>query len=113
MPDLSGQDLEIYSQKPWRSGRHCGLIARKCSLVEWMKLAIAIDDVARSEGVGHDGEFTGEVDTAIWGSIACSSDEAGGSSHCSARITLDAAPYLARQLSRGQNRGKHCCSSWC
>jgi hypothetical protein len=44
---------------------------------------------------------------------ACSNDVAGGSSHRRAKITLDTIPYLVRQLSRGQNRGKHCCSSQC
>ena len=84
-----------------------------------MELAIAVGDVgqapevedlSRSEGVGHDGELAGEADATVWGAAACSGDEAGGSGHYKAGITLDVLPYLEHQLSRDQNRGKHCCS---
>jgi hypothetical protein len=69
--------------------------------------AHGVEDLARSEGIGHDEKVTGEVDVAIWGGAACSGDEAGGSSHRRARITLDATSYLARHLSQGRNRRKH------
>jgi hypothetical protein len=78
--------------------------------MEWMKLAVAVSDVgwgpkvedlARSEGTGRDKELTKEANTVVWGGATCSNDEAGGSSHRRARIALDAAPYLARQLSQG------------
>ena len=55
-----------------------------------MELAIAIGDVGqapkvedlvRSEGAGHDGEHVEEVNAAIWGGVAYSSDEVGGSGH--------------------------------
>ena len=58
--------------------------------MEWMKLTVVVgdigqapkvEDLAQSEGTGHDGELTGEADTSIWGSAASSGDEAGGSSH--------------------------------
>jgi hypothetical protein len=120
VPDLSGEDLEICFQKACRKGRHQGLVARQHNLIEWVELTVAIDDIgqapkvedlARSEGAGHDRELTREADTAVWGGAACSSDEAGSSSHCRARIILDVLPYLARQLSRGRNHNKHCCSS--
>ena len=87
--------------------------------MEWMKLAIAVGDVgqapkvedlAQSEGAGRDGELTGEADATVWGSAACSGDEAGGSGHYRSGITLDVLPYLERQLSLDQNHGKHCCS---
>ena len=51
-----------------------GLIARQCSLMEWTKLVVAVGDVgqapkvedlARSEGTGHDGEFTEEANTTV------------------------------------------------
>jgi len=80
------------------------------SLLEWAELAIAVGDVGQapeveelawSEGAGRDGELAGEADTTVWGSVACSGDEAGGSSHRRARIALDATPYLGRQLLRG------------
>jgi hypothetical protein len=89
--------------------------------MEWTKLTIAVGDVgqapkvedlAQSKGVGCDGELR-EADTTVWGGAACSSDEAGGSSHRRARIALDVVPYLAHQLSRGQNHDKHSCSSQC
>jgi predicted anti-sigma-YlaC factor YlaD len=57
--------------------------------------------------VGQYVELTGEADAAVSGAAACSGDEAGGFRHRRARIALDAAPYLARQLSQGRNRGKH------
>jgi hypothetical protein len=84
--------------------------------MEWMKLTVAVGDVDQapkveglswSEGIGRDRELAREVDTVVWGCAAHSDEEAGGSSHRRARISLDAASYLARQLSRGQNRGKH------
>jgi hypothetical protein len=55
-----------------------------------MKLAVAVGDVgqppkaedlAQSEGAGYDEELAREADTAVWGSAACSGDEAGGSNH--------------------------------
>ena len=70
-----------------------------------MKLAIAVGDVgqapkvedlALSVGAGHDEELTGEADTVVCCGAARSSNDAGGSSHRRARITFDAAPYLAR-----------------
>ena len=83
------------------------------------KLAMAIGhvgqapeakDLARSVGAGHDEEITGEADATVWGGAACFGDKAGGSGHYRAGITLDVLPYLERQLSRDQNRAKHCCS---
>ena len=56
--------------------------------MEWTKLAVAVGDVGQApkvedmawnKGTTHDGELTGEANTTIWGSVACSSDEAGGS----------------------------------
>ena len=84
--------------------------------MEWMKLAIAVGDVGQApkvedlawnEGTGCDAELAREADTTVWGNAACSGDKAGGSSHHRARIALDAARYLAHQLSWGQNHGKH------
>ena len=55
-------------------GQRQVLVARQCGPVEWTKLAIAVDDVgqapkvedlAQSEGAGHDGELTGEADTGV------------------------------------------------
>ena len=66
-----------------------------------------VEDLARSEGAGRTGELTGEANTVVLGSAACSSDEVGGSSHRRARITLDGAPYLTCQLAWGQNHVKH------
>jgi hypothetical protein len=63
--------------------------------------ALEVEDLARSEGAGRDGELGVEADATVWGSAACSSDEAGGSGHCRAGITLDVLPYLARQLLGG------------
>ena len=88
------------------------------SLLEWAELAIAVGDVgqapevedmAQSEGAGCDGELAGEADATFWGAAACSGDEVGGSGHYRAGITLDVLPYLERQLSRDQDRVKHCC----
>ena len=56
------------------------------SLLEWAELAIAVGDVgqapevedlARSEGAGCDGELAGEADATVCGGAACSGDEAG------------------------------------
>ena len=89
------------------------------SLLEWAELAIVVGDVgqapevedlARGEGAGRDEELTEEADATVWGGAACSGDEVGGSGHYRAGITLDVLPYLERQLSQDQNRGKHCCS---
>ena len=88
-------------------------------LLEWAEVAIAVGDVGQapevedlawSEGAGRDGELAGEADATFWGAAACSGDEVGGSGHYRAGITLDVLPYLERQLSQDQNRGKHCCS---
>jgi hypothetical protein len=74
MSDLLGQDLEIFSEGPWQRGRRRGLIARRCNPTEWTKLTIAVGDVgltpkvedlARSEGTGHDEELVREADTTI------------------------------------------------
>ena len=84
--------------------------------MEWMNLTVAVGDVgqapkvenlAQSEGASRDRELAREADTTVWGGAACSDDKAGGSSHHRARIVVDAAPYLARQLSWGRNHGKH------
>jgi hypothetical protein len=72
-----------------------------------------VEDLAQSEGAGHDRELTMEADTTVWGGAACSSDEAGGSNHHKGRIALDAAPYLAYHLKQGQNHGMHSYSSRC
>jgi hypothetical protein len=51
-----------------------GLAAHWLNPVEWTKLAVAVGDVgqapkvedlARSEGAGRDGELTGEADAAV------------------------------------------------
>ena len=103
-----GQNLEICSQESWRRRRRQGLVARRCNPMKWTKLAMAVGDVgqapkvedlARSEGTGRDEEIAGEADIAMWGGVACSGDEVGGLGHRRARIALDAAPYLACQLS--------------
>ena len=69
--------------------------------MKWTKLAVAVgdvgqdpkvDDLAQSKGASYDGELIGEANTTVWGGAACSSNEAGGSSHHRSRITLDAAP---------------------
>jgi hypothetical protein len=84
--------------------------------MEWTKLAVAVGDVGQapkvedlawSEGTGHDRELAREANIVVWGGATCSGNEAGGSCHRRARITLDATPYLVPQLSRGQNHGKH------
>ena len=58
--------------------------------MEWMKLTVVVgdigqapkvEDLAQSEGTGHDGELTMEADTVVWGGAACFSDLAGGSGH--------------------------------
>ena len=72
-----------------------------------------VEDLAWSESAGCDEELAREADAIVWGGAARSDDEVGGSGHRRARIALDAAPYLARHLSLGQNHGKHYCSSWC
>ena len=58
-----------------------------------------VEDLARSERAGRDGELVGEADATVWGGAACSGDEAGGSGHYRAGITIDVFPYLERQLS--------------
>jgi hypothetical protein len=40
-----------------------------------------VEDLARSEGPGCGGEPTKEADATVWGNVACSSDEVGGSGH--------------------------------
>ena len=74
MPDLVNQNLEICSQKSWRRGRCQGLISYQCNLMEWTKLTVVVGDVsqapkvedlAQSEGTGHDGELAGEADTTV------------------------------------------------
>ena len=69
-----------------------------------------VEDLARSEGAGRDGELSGEADATVWGGAACSGVEVRGFGHYRAGITLDVLPNLERQLSQDQNRGKHCCS---
>jgi hypothetical protein len=44
MPDLMSQNLEICSQEFWWRRRHWGLIAHWCNPMEWMKLAVAVED---------------------------------------------------------------------
>ena len=75
------------------------------SLLEWAELAIAVGDVgqapevedlARSEGAGRDGELAGEADATVWGGAACSGVEVRGFGHYRAGITLDVLPYLER-----------------
>ena len=72
--DLSGQDLKICSQKFYRRGQRWQLVAHRRSPMEWTKLAVVVDDIgqapkvedlAQSEGVGHDRECVGEVDNAV------------------------------------------------
>ena len=79
-----------------------------------MKLAVAfngvgqapkVEDLAWSEGVGHDEELAEEANVIVWGGAACSSDEVGGSSYRRAGITLDTLPYLVHQLSQGRSHG--------
>ena len=59
------------------------------------------------ECLGHNGDLPREVDAIAWGDATCSGDEVGGSGHHRDRIALDAAPYVAHQLSQGQNHDKH------
>jgi hypothetical protein len=79
VPDLLGQDLEIYSRGPWRRGRCRGLVACRHNPVEWTKLTVAVSDVgqtpkvedlAPSEGMAHDGELAREANTVVWGGAA-------------------------------------------
>ena len=51
-----------------------------------------VEDLGRSEGAGRDGELAREADATVWGGAACSGDEAGGSGHYRAGITLDVLP---------------------
>jgi hypothetical protein len=71
-------------------GWHRELVARRRGPVKRTKLTVVVDDVgqapkvqdlARSEGTDCDKELAKEADTAVWGSAACSGDEAGGSGH--------------------------------
>ena len=73
-PNLLGHDLEINSQEDQWSRQHRGLAAHRWSLVEQVELTIAfgdvgqahkVEDLARSEGAGHDEELTGEVDATV------------------------------------------------
>jgi hypothetical protein len=80
MADQLGEDLEICSKEARKGRCHQGLIARWCNLLEWVKLAIAVN-LAWGEGTGCDEELTGEADTIVWGGAACSGDAAGGSYH--------------------------------
>lgn len=68
------------------------------------------EDLTQHEAAHVDKELTGEADVIVWDDAAGSGDLAGGSCHCRAKITLDATPYLVRQLSWGRNCGNHCCS---
>jgi hypothetical protein len=58
--------------------------------MEWTKLTVAIcdvvqapkvEDLAQSEGTDRDEELAREANTTVLGDAACSSEEAGGSSH--------------------------------
>jgi hypothetical protein len=59
-------------------------------------LAPKMEDLARCEGTGRDGELAGEANTTVWGGAACSDDEAGGSSH--RRASYDASAVAGSKL---------------
>jgi hypothetical protein len=74
VPDLSGQDLEIHSQKSWRRRQRWELVAHRCSRIERTKLAVAVNDVgqapkvedlAQGEGAGCGEELVREANIAV------------------------------------------------
>ena len=91
--------------------------------MEWMKLAIAVDDIGQapkvenlawSEGVGRDGELIGEANTAVWSGATCSSDgidrESGGlgkapKPQAEVAAESDSAGFLLRGYARAYLMG--------
>jgi hypothetical protein len=60
---MPSEDPEICSQEAQQRGWCRGLVARRCSLLKWVELVVAVDDIgqapkvedlARSKSVGHD-----------------------------------------------------------